>query len=91
MIRILIWDDAKEFIDTLQNKHKRQVAKKIKELSENPNPIKSKLLEGFNPLRRLRSGMYRIVYFVKDDVLNIILVDKRNDNKIYRKLIRKFR
>ena len=91
MLKILIWNDTKEFIDSLKDKHKLQIAKRIKKLAENPKPIKSKLLEGFDPLRRLRAGVYRIVYFVKDNVINVVLIDRRNDNKVYKKLIRKFK
>ena len=86
MLRIDIWPEAKKFIDALPAKHARQVAAKILALAEDPTHPLSKMLEGFTPLRRVRSGDFRIIYFVDVDVLKIPLVDRRNDYKVYRRL-----
>ncbi len=55
-------------------------------LADDPLPTRSKQLEGYAPLRRLRSGDYRIVYLVENDVLKVPLIDRRGDDKIYRRL-----
>lgn len=91
MLRIDIWPEAKDFIETLPTKRKRQVSEKIFSLAENPLLVRSKLLEGFAPLRRIRSGDYRIVYFVEGGVLKVPLADKRGDDKVYRRLAQKFK
>lgn len=90
MLRIDIWPEARAFLETLAAKHKRQVSAKIFALAENPMPPRSKLLEGF-PFRRFPSGEYRIVYFVDDTTLKVVLVDRRNDDRIYRRLKQMFR
>lgn len=90
MLRIDIWPEAKVYLEGLSAKHKRQVVGKIFFLAENPLPPRSKLLEGFAPLRRLRSGDHRIVYFAKDDTLLVPLIDKRGDDRVYRRLKRLF-
>lgn len=90
MLKIDIWPEAKKFLESLPAKHLRQIATKILVLAENPFPTASKQLEGFAPLRRLRSGDYRIVYFIVGDILKIPLIDKRSDDKIYRRLKRLF-
>jgi len=90
MLKIDIWPVARDFIDTLPAKHQRQIGARIGVLRENPEPPRSKLLEGFAPLRRVRSGDYRIVYFANTTTLNIVLVDRRNDDAVYRRLKQMF-
>lgn len=34
-------------------------------------------------------GEYRIVYHVEDQILEILLIEKRNDSEVYKKLKRK--
>lgn len=65
-------------------KHQTQLAKKIQALLVEPFPLLSKQLVGYAPLRRLVSGEYRIVYYVQDEVLYIVLVDTRSN--VYKNL-----
>ncbi len=90
MRKIDFWPHATAFLDTLPAKHQRQIGEKISALQRDPFIPRSKLLEGFGSLRRLRSGEYRIVYFATDALLTIVLVGKRNDDAIYRQLMRLF-
>jgi len=91
MLKINVLDQARAFLQTLPKKHEQQINKKILLLAENPKPPRSKLLEGFTPLRRTRSGKYRIVYFVEGATLKISLIDKRNDDGVYREVGKKFK
>jgi mRNA-degrading endonuclease RelE of RelBE toxin-antitoxin system len=91
MLKIDIWPEAQNFLETLSAKPKRQISARIFSLADRPFPPQSKLLEGFAPFRRLRSGDYRIVYFVDGNTLKIPLVDKRGDDRVYRHLARKFK
>lgn len=86
MLDIDVSDEALAFLRTLPQKHERQLIAKIQRLAESPLPPTSKLLEGFAPLRRLRSGNYRIIYFIEGIVLKVPLIDKRGDDKVYRRL-----
>ncbi|MBI5458084.1 type II toxin-antitoxin system RelE/ParE family toxin [Candidatus Kaiserbacteria bacterium] len=90
MLRIDIWPEAQAFLETLAAKHKRQISAKVFALAENPMPPHSKLLEGF-PLRRFPSGEYRIVYFIDGNILKVVLIDRRNDDRIYRRLKQLFK
>jgi mRNA interferase RelE/StbE len=90
MLKIDIWPDAKDFLETLSVKQKRQVSAEIFSLAKSPHPPRSKILEGYAPLRRLRSGNYRIVYLADGNVLKIPLIGKRGDDEIYRRLKRLF-
>ena len=90
MLKIDIWPQARDFIESLQSKNRRQIAARIVSLAENPHPARSKLLEGFASLRRFPAGDYRIVYFVDGNILKVPLVDKRGDDRVYRRLKRMF-
>lgn len=91
MLKIDIWPEAQDFLESLTAKHQRQVSAKIFLLAENPKPPHSKTLEGFAPLRRVQSGRYRIVYFIDGAMLKIPLIDKRNDDAVYREVGKKFK
>ena len=45
MLKIDIWHEAEDFIETLVAKHQRQIGAKIVALAENPTPQRSKTLE----------------------------------------------
>ena len=91
MLVIDIWPPAKAFIESLSGKHACQLIAKIERLAGNPILPQSKILEGYAPLRRLRSGDYRIIYFIDGNVLKVPLVDKRGDDKVYRRIAQKFK
>ena len=90
MLRIDIWPEAQNFLETLPAKRKRQMSAKIFSLADNPYPLRSKILEGYAPLRRLRVGDCRVIYFVEGNTLKIPLIDRRGDDKVYRRLKRLF-
>ena len=89
MLKIEISKRAEKFIRKLPPKQARQVSAKILELRSNPEPHDSKPLKGYEQYRRTDFGEYRIVYFVREAVvLIVVLVDKRNDDEVYKKLKR---
>jgi len=68
----------------------RQLLLKILELTLNPRPQDCKAIgSGY----RVDSGEYRIYYEVDDahQVIDVLLVGKRGDDEIYRRLKRKFK
>ena len=67
-----------------------QIAKKVLSLNIDPLPNDSKQLKGYSNLYRVDSGEYRIVYRFKpkEDLVEVILVGKRNDDDVYKKLSR---
>ncbi|MGD1909539.1 MAG: type II toxin-antitoxin system RelE/ParE family toxin [Rivularia sp. (in: cyanobacteria)] len=79
-----------DFLNGLQPKIAAQIAKKVLALNLNPLPADSKSLTGYENYYRVDSGEYRIVYrFVSDDdLVEIILVGKRNDDDVYKRLKR---
>jgi len=85
MLKLSISKQAHKFLDNLPAKQFRQIVKKIFVLLENPTPHDSKELKGY-PFLRNDVGEYRIVYDVKEDVLRIIVVGKRNDSEVYKRI-----
>ncbi|MFN9174042.1 MAG: type II toxin-antitoxin system RelE family toxin [Synechocystis sp.] len=79
-----------DFLQGLQPKIAAQIAKKVLSLNLDPFPADHKALKGYPGYYRVDSGEFRIVYShnPKTDTLEIILVDKRNDDEVYKKLKR---
>lgn len=79
-----------DFLKGLQPKIAAQIAKKVLALNLDPFPNDSKKLRGYDKYYRVDCGEYRIVYTfdAKADLIKIILVGKRNDDDIYKKLQR---
>ena len=82
-----------DFLAGLQPKHAAQVAKKALALGKEPLPHDSQGLAGYPDLRRGDVGEYRIVYRHRADadVVEILLVAKRNDDEVYQRLKRLLR
>ncbi|GAP95958.1 type II toxin-antitoxin system RelE family toxin [Leptolyngbya sp. NIES-2104] len=79
-----------EFIKGLQPKITAQLAKKVLMLNLDPLPPDSKALKGYEGYYRVDSGEYRIVYRYdpEEDLVEVILVGKRNDDEVYKQLRR---
>ena len=79
-----------DFLKGLQPKISAQIARKIFALNLDPLPSDSKALVGYPNHFRVDIGEYRIVYSYvpSDDLVQIILVGKRNDDEVYKRLKR---
>ena len=63
-----------------------RIKKKNEELGSNlPNPNTTKM-KGKNPFHKVRSGDYRIVYEIHDDILVILIVKIGHKKEVYKKL-----
>ena len=82
--RILFKPAAQRQFRKLPRDIQRQLAPKIDVLAEDPRPSGIKKLSRAESLYRLRSGNFRIVYEIQDDML-IVLIMKVGDRKsVYR-------
>lgn len=88
MRKINLSKDAQKFLTRIHTKHARQLALKIQSLAINPLQQDTKTLKEYGFLR-VDSGEYRIIYEVKGDHVAVLLIGKRNDDEVYRKLKRK--
>ena len=88
MLKLQLSSESQKFLDSLPPKQFRQIVKKIFSLMENPLPNDSQEMKGY-PFLRNDIGEYRIIYDVREGTLRIVLVGKRNDDEIYKKLGRR--
>ncbi len=90
MRKLDITKQVDDFLDKLPPKQCKQVFTTILDLRENATPHDSiKLHNSKDHLHRVDIGEYRIVYKFNDDSVYIVLVEKRNDDEVYKKLKRK--
>jgi mRNA interferase RelE/StbE len=68
---------------------RRRVARKIDALASDPRPADSTKLEGEDGLYRVRTGDYRIIYAVHDEVLLVVVVRIGHRRDIYKALRRR--
>ena len=73
------------FFDTLPPKQYRQVTRKIIMLMANPQPADAERLKGYE-YSRVTVGEYRVIFDVRDGLLRIVAIGKRNDDEVYRRL-----
>ena len=77
---------ALAFLERLPQKRAKQVLAKIERLRSDPNPPGSKQLhnmkDGGDPICRIRSGDYRILYVVRNPGIVILDIGDRKD--VYR-------
>ena len=85
--QVKLLPSAAEELAALPQKPRRQIARRIDGLKENPRPRGVKALKGKGEgIYRVRSGDYRILYRIRDEEL-VVLVIKLGDRKdIYRGL-----
>jgi mRNA interferase RelE/StbE len=87
MFKLDVTKSAMSFLDKLPPKQYRQVARKIFSLLADPEPADSIQLKGY-PFRRTDIGEYRIVYRIDGETVKIPLINKRNDDQVYKALKR---
>ncbi|MCI0144139.1 type II toxin-antitoxin system RelE/ParE family toxin [Arthrobacter bambusae] len=64
---------------------RQRVGAAIELLSENPRPPGAKKLVGGDREWRVRTGDYRIIYEIHDNVLTVLVVSVGNRRDIYKK------
>jgi mRNA interferase RelE/StbE len=67
---------------------RRRIARKIEDLADNPRPRGSQKLRGSEDIYRIRSGDYRLIYQVSDQVLLVLVLMIRHRGRIYEDLDR---
>ncbi len=73
------------FLDALPPEHYRQVTRKIIMLMADPKPTDAERLRGYE-YSRVTVGEYRVIFVVRDGLLRIVAIGKRNDDEVYRRL-----
>ena len=63
-----------------------RIGRRIDRLADIPRPTAVKRLSGQHDLYRIRVGDYRVIYRIKDDVLEVLVIRIGNRKEIYRLL-----
>ena len=88
MLRINLSKEAERFLKKIPAKHSKQLAERLYALLQDPESLPSVELKGYAPYRRVKSGEYRIIFYVEDETLFVPLIGKRNDDEVYQLLKR---
>lgn len=88
MRKINLTRKAEKFLRGLPLKHAKQIGRKLMELRLNPMPNDASKLAGSDDYLRTDIGEYRIIYDFDAEVVNIVLIGKRNDDNVYKELKR---
>ena len=90
MHKLALTKDAVNFLDDLQAKQYKQVMGKIVKLLIDPSPSDSEIVKGYDhQYRRASIGEFRIAYKFENDTIGIVMIGKRNDDDVYKRLERK--
>ncbi len=82
--RVEIQTSALRELKKLSRVLRARIEEKIDTLSEDPRPPGVVKLKGKIGLYRIRAGEYRIIYQIKDDVLQVLVVHVRHRREVYR-------
>ncbi len=80
---VLIKPSAAKELERPPEKLRRQLAKRIRALTENPRPVGVEKLTG-EDFSRIRQGDYRVVYSIADRVLTVLVMRIGNRRDVYR-------
>ena len=84
MYQIEVTDEAERQLAELPERFRRQVVARIRTLAANPRPAGVVFLRGeWAGYYRIRSGNYRVIYTVKDDVLLVVIVRIGHRRDVY--------
>ncbi len=73
------------FLDRLPPKQYRQVTRKLIMLMTDPRPADAERLRGYEYFR-VTAGEYRVIFDVRNGVLCVFAIGKRNDDEVNRRL-----
>jgi len=79
-----------KWMKSLPPKHRGQIKHYLLNLASHPMPQDAKPIKNYAPYRRGDVGEYRVIYRYdkRHDSVTIVLIGKRNDNDIYKRMKR---
>lgn len=88
MYTIILAKGVERFLESIPQKHAHQIVKKIDLLACDPTQVPTLQLSGFPHLKRAKSGEYRIIFQIVENVIevHILRIGKRNDDEVYKNL-----
>jgi mRNA interferase RelE/StbE len=83
MYKVFLSRRAERFLGSLSGKDYKLVESTVSSLAVDPYQPGCKKLKGQSDTFRVRSGNYRILYTVQDEILTVEIVDIGNRRDIY--------
>ncbi len=83
--RIEFLPTALRELEELPTRIKVQITRRIAALADEPRPAGVKTLQGRHGYYRIRSGDYRVIYMIEDDVLVVLVVKVGHRREVYRR------
>jgi mRNA interferase RelE/StbE len=82
--QVFIPKPVEKQFEFLPNEIQQIILRKILELKDNPRPIGSIKLKGYNDEYRFRVGNYRVRYEINDKDLTVVILHCKHRKDIYR-------
>jgi len=84
--KVRIAEKLEKTLARIGKKDRERIFDRISLLESDPRPKESKKLKGQNKatIYRIRSGNYRILYTIEDEILLVLVVDIDHRKNIYR-------
>ena len=83
--KVIIPKNLLKFFDKIDLHTKSKIKEKLQNLKENPLPLGSIKLKGYDDQYRIRLGDYRIRYFINFTDSEILILDIAHRKDIYKK------
>lgn len=74
---------ASKYLHSLQKKIARQIVGRLEALADDPRPRGCEKIKSDRERYRIRSGNYRIIYEVRDNVLMVLVVRIDHRQSVY--------
>jgi len=84
--RIAVKKSAAKALKKIPKADRKRIIDKIDSLIENPPNQDTTKMKGNNPFHKIRTGDYRIIYEIQEDVLVILVVKIGHRKDVYRYL-----
>ena len=84
MYKVVFSNSSKKDLEKVNSTYLVSVASHIKKLSQNPRPFGCVKLTGSENNYRIRIGIYRVIYSIKDDILTVEVIKIDHRKNIYR-------
>ena len=84
MYKVVFKESAIKDLEKVGAVYFNSVTAHIQKLSNNPRPFGYKKLKGSENSYRIRVGVYRVVYTIKDDILVVEVIKIGHRRDVYR-------
>jgi mRNA interferase RelE/StbE len=84
LYRVELKPSAERDLNALQRRDRVRVARRIDALAADPRPSGVEELKGAQNLWRVRTGDYRIIFAIQDDVLVVLVIRIGHRRDVYR-------